>query len=87
MTMTATLDQLTAGQTARVAKIGGTGPIRRRILDMGVTRGVEITMVKASPLGDPVDYLVRGYHLSLRKAEARLIDVVLQDDGANQPTA
>lgn len=72
-----TLDQLSAGQTARVKKIGGDRPIRRRLMDMGITNGVEIAMVKASPLGDPVEYLVRGYHLSLRKSEAQLIEVQL----------
>ncbi len=56
-------------------KVGGEGPIRRRILDMGVTNGTGIEMVKSSPLGDPVEYKVRGYRLSLRKAEARVIEV------------
>lgn len=72
-----TLDKLTPGQSARVKKVGGEGAVRRRLMDMGVTSGIEISVVKASPLGDPVDYLVRGYHLSLRKAEAQLIEVVL----------
>ena len=71
-----TLDQLTPGQSAKVKKVGGKGAIRRRLMDMGITSGVQISVVKASPLGDPVDYLVRGYHLSLRKAEAQLIEVV-----------
>ncbi len=70
-----TLDQLSPGQAATVKKVGGDGPIRRRILDMGVTNGAGIEMVKASPLGDPVEYKVRGYSLSLRKAEARMIEV------------
>jgi Fe2+ transport system protein FeoA len=70
-----TLDQLAPGQSAKVQKIGGEGAIRRRLLDMGITSGVEIAVVKASPLGDPVEYLVRGYHLSLRKAEAQMIIV------------
>ncbi len=78
MTDTATtLDQLGAGQSARVKKIGGEGSIRRRLMDMGITRGVEIAMVKASPLGDPVEYKLRGYRLSLRKLEARMIEVEL----------
>ncbi|MEZ4519244.1 MAG: ferrous iron transport protein A [Chloroflexota bacterium] len=72
-----TLDQLSQGQTAHVKKITGDKPLRRRLMDMGITNGVEIAMVKASPLGDPVDYLVRGYHLSLRKSEAKLIEVQL----------
>ena len=69
------LDQLIPGQVATVKKVGGEGPIRRRILDMGVTNGTGIEMVKSSPLGDPVEYKVRGYRLSLRKAEARVIEV------------
>ena len=70
-----TLDQLARGQKATVKKVGGKGPIRRRLLDMGVTNGVAVEMVKASPLGDPIEYKVRGYHLSLRLSEARLIEV------------
>ena len=70
-----TLNQLTPGQRARVKKVRGKGPVRRRIMDMGVTSGVEIEMIKASPLGDPIEYEVRGYHLSLRKSEAQAIDV------------
>lgn len=73
---TITLDQLAPGQSARVQRINGEGAVRRRLLDMGITSGAEITVVKASPLGDPVEYLVRGYHLSLRKAEAQMITVV-----------
>lgn len=71
-----TLDQLTPGQAATVTKIGGKGAIRRRLMDMGVTRGVEITAVKVSPLGDPVEYRLRGYNLSLRKSEAQMIEVM-----------
>ncbi len=74
---TATLDQLQPGQVARVKKVGGQGRVRRRLMDMGITRGVEITAVKASPLGDPVEYRLRGYSLSLRKAEAETIQVTL----------
>jgi ferrous iron transport protein A len=70
-----TLDQLTAGQRAKVTGVGGEGPVRRRIMDMGVVKGVEVEMVKVSPLGDPVEYRVRGYSLSLRKSEAQLIEV------------
>lgn len=72
-----TLDKLNQGQPARVKKIGGEGSIRRRLMDMGITRGVEIVMVKASPLGDPVEYKLRGYRLSLRKMEAQLVEVEL----------
>jgi ferrous iron transport protein A len=72
-----TLDQLARGQKATVKKVGGKGSIRRRLLDMGVTNGVAVEMVKASPLGDPIEYKLRGYHLSLRTSEARLIEVEL----------
>ena len=70
-----TLDQLARGQKATVKKVGGKGSIRRRLLDMGVTNGVAVEMVKAAPLGDPIEYKVRGYRLSLRVSEARLIEV------------
>ncbi len=70
-----TLDQLDPGQSAKVKKVGGKGPIRRRLMDMGVTHGVNIDVVKRSPLGDPVEYRVRGYMLSLRSSEAKLIEV------------
>lgn len=72
-----TLDQLDPGQSAKVKKIGGEGSIRRRLMDMGITSGVQIDVVKPSPLGDPVEYRVRGYYLSLRKSEAQLIEVTL----------
>jgi DtxR family Mn-dependent transcriptional regulator len=72
-----TLDQLSEGQTAKVKKVNGEGAIRQRLMDMGLTSGTEITMVKPSPLGDPVEYTVRGYNLSLRKAEAKLIEVAI----------
>jgi Fe2+ transport system protein FeoA len=64
-----TLDQLRPGETA----VGGSGPLRRRLLDMGLVRGAAITMIKTAPLGDPVQYRVRGYHLALRRAEAHTI--------------
>jgi DtxR family Mn-dependent transcriptional regulator len=72
-----TLDQLSEGQKAKVKKVNGKGPVRQRLLDMGLTRGAEITMVKTSPLGDPVEYMVRGYKLSLRKAEAKMIEIAI----------
>ena len=72
-----TLDQLQKGQAAKVVKIAGKGAIRRRLMDMGLVRGVQVEMVKAAPMGDPVDYLVRGYHLSLRKSEAQMIEIDL----------
>ncbi|NDJ36412.1 MAG: ferrous iron transport protein A [Chloroflexi bacterium] len=70
-----TLDQLQPGQIATVTAIGGDGPLRRRILDMGLTTGVLIEMIKTSPFGDPLEYKVRDYHISLRRDEAQLIEV------------
>ena len=75
MTSIHTLDQLAPGQKAIVKKVGGQGAIRRRLMDMGVVHGVEIELVKAAPLGDPLEYRLRGYHLSLRKAEAQFIEI------------
>ncbi len=72
-----TLSQLETGQSATVRKISGKGALRRRLMDMGLIRGVSIERLKAAPMGDPVEYLVRGYHLSLRKAEAELVEVEL----------
>lgn len=72
-----TLDQLESGQLATIRKIGGEGALRRRLMDMGLVKGSKIEMVKAAPLGDPIDYLVRGYHLSLRKSEAQLVEIEL----------
>jgi ferrous iron transport protein A len=73
--MTRTLDQLAPGQKALVKKVGGQGAVRRRLMDMGVVRGVEVELLKAAPLGDPLEYRLRGYLLSLRKAEARMIEI------------
>jgi Fe2+ transport system protein FeoA len=65
------LSELKPKERGTVLKVGGSGAVRRRILDMGVVPGTEVEVVKVAPLGDPVDLLVRGYHLSLRKEEAR----------------
>ena len=70
-----TLKEIKPGATARVVKVGGTGPIKRRIMEMGITKGVEIHVRKVAPLGDPIEVTVRGYELSLRKADAELIEV------------
>jgi ferrous iron transport protein A len=70
-----TLDQLTPGQKAKVTKVGGMGAVRRRLMDMGLVSGVEVELLKAAPLGDPLEYRLRGYHLSLRKAEAQAIEI------------
>ena len=63
------------GDTVRVAKVGGAGAIKRRIMDMGITKGVEVAVRKVAPLGDPVEITVRGYELTLRKADAEMIEV------------
>jgi ferrous iron transport protein A len=70
-----TLREIRPGATARVAKIGGGSPVKRRIMEMGITKGVEVYVRKAAPLGDPVEVTVRGYELSLRKTDAELIEV------------
>ena len=70
-----TLKETKPGGTVRVTKIGGTGPMKRRIMEMGITKGVEVQVRKVAPLGDPVEVTVRGYELSMRKADAELIEV------------
>ena len=70
-----TLRDVKIGETARVAKIHGQGNIRRRIMDMGITKNVDIYVRKVAPLGDPIEITLRGYELSLRKAEAQEIEV------------
>ena len=72
-----TLDMMVPGESGKIVRIHGKGPVRRRLSDMGLTQGATIEMVKPSPLGDPVEYRLRGYHLSLRKSEARTIEVEL----------
>lgn len=71
-----TLGDLRPKQKARVLKIGTQGQLRQRILDMGITPMVEVELIKVAPLGDPLEFLVRGYQLSLRKSDALLIEVV-----------
>ncbi|MBQ1627717.1 MAG: ferrous iron transport protein A [Treponema sp.] len=70
-----TLKEVKTGQTVTVEKLLGEGAIKRRIMDMGITKGVEVFVRKVAPLGDPVEITVRGYELSLRKADAELIQV------------
>ena len=70
-----TLKDVKIGGTARVLKIRGEGPLRRRIMDMGITKGVEIYVRKVAPLGDPMELTVRGYELSLRRDDAEKIEV------------
>ena len=68
-----TLRDVKIGQTVQVRKLTGDGPVRRRIMDMGITKGVDIYVRKVAPLGDPMEVTVRGYELSLRKADAEMI--------------
>lgn len=70
-----TLRQTTCGETVKVKKLTGEGPVKRRIMDMGITKGTDIFVRKAAPLGDPIEVTVRGYELSLRKADAEMIEV------------
>lgn len=70
-----TLDKVKAGQSVIVRKIRGTGPVKKRLMDMGITQGTEITVVKLAPLGDPIEMKLRGYDLSIRKADAELVEV------------
>ncbi len=69
------LREMAVGSTAKVRRLHGDGPVRRRIMDMGITKGVEVFVRKVAPLGDPVEVTVRGYELSLRKADAEMIEV------------
>ncbi len=70
-----TLKEVAVGQTVKVAKLNCEGPVKRRIMDMGITKGVEVYVRKVAPLGDPIEVTVRGYELSLRKADAAMIEV------------
>ena len=70
-----TLKQVKVGQSVTVVKLHGEGPVRRRMMDMGITKGVEIYVRKTAPLGDPIEVNLRGYELSLRKADAEMVEV------------
>ena len=70
-----TLKEIAVGQTVKVKKLTGEGPVKRRIMDMGITKGVDVFVRKVAPLGDPIEVTVRGYELSLRKADAEMIEV------------
>ncbi|RZS92332.1 FeoA family protein [Cuneatibacter caecimuris] len=70
-----TLKNVACGRIARVVKLHGEGAVKRRIMDMGITKGVEVYVRKVAPFGDPVEVTVRGYELSLRKADAEMIEV------------
>lgn len=69
------LKEAKVGETVRVVKLRGEGAVKRRIMDMGITKGVEVCVRKVAPLGDPIEITVRGYELSLRKADAETIEV------------
>ena len=70
-----TLREIPCGETVTVKKLSGAGPVKRRIMDMGITKGVEVFVRKVAPLGDPVEITVRGYELSLRRKDASMIEV------------
>ncbi len=70
-----TLKDVKCGERVKVTKLIGEGAVKRRIMDMGITKGVEVYLRKVAPLGDPIEVTVRGYELSLRKADAQLIEV------------
>ncbi len=70
-----TLRQVKVGDTVKVAKLHGEGAVKRRIMDMGITKGVELHVRKVAPLGDPIELTVRGYELSIRKADAEMVEV------------
>lgn len=70
-----TLKEAKVGETVSVVKLHGEGAVKRRIMDMGITRGVEVHVRKVAPLGDPIEVTVRGYELSLRKADAEMIEI------------
>ncbi len=70
-----TLRDMAKGRTVKVKRISGEGPVKRRIMDMGITKGISVYIRKVAPLGDPVEVTVRGYELSIRKADAEMIEV------------
>ncbi len=70
-----TLDQLQVGESATVARLHGEGAVKRRIMDMGLTKGTAVTVRKVAPLGDPIELTIRGYELSIRKDEAAKVEV------------
>lgn len=70
-----TLKDVKVGENCKVVRLNGEGAVKRRIMDMGITKGVEIHVRKVAPLGDPIELTVRGYELSVRKADAAMIDV------------
>ena len=78
-TQMGTLNNVRVGKTAIIKKINGAGAVKRRIMDMGLTKGTDVFVRKVAPLGDPIELTIRGYELSVRKADAALIDVEIED--------
>ena len=74
-----TLRDAKVGQTVKVVKLSGTGPVKRRIMDMGITKGQLVQVIRVAPLGDPIEVTVRGYELSVRKADCEMIEVELEE--------
>ena len=70
-----TLKELAVGQTGRIRKVGTSGALKQRFMDMGITKGVEVTVIKIAPLGDPIEIEIRGYNLSIRKDDAASIEI------------
>jgi len=70
-----TLDEVVVGDTVKIARLNGEGPVKRRMMDMGLVKGVDVSVRKIAPLGDPIELTVRGYELSIRKSEAATIEV------------
>jgi Fe2+ transport system protein FeoA len=81
------LDQLGRGQTGRIVRVGGRPSVRRRLLELGVVRGETIRLQRAAPLGDPLEFVVKGYHLSLRKRDAATIVVEALEVSAESAVA
>lgn len=71
-----TLKDARVGETVTVARVHGEGPVRRRIMDMGLTKGVQVLVRKVAPLGDPMELNIRGYELSIRKADAQMVELI-----------
>ena len=76
-----TLRDVSVGQTIKVTRLNGDGPVKRRIMDMGITKRTRVLLRKVAPLGDPLEISLRGYELTLRKSEAQMISVVMLDEG------
>ena len=70
-----TLNEIPIGKTVRVKRLLGEGPLKRRIMDMGILKGVDVTVLKVAPAGDPIEIILRGYDLSIRKSEAATIEI------------